>query len=150
MMIRTLGRCSGSGAPKTGASGTSGAPTASCRKVLRVVFISCRLHFVSDPSKVEPQCELHRPWTTRCSNLTEAGVHLSSGWIELSGGVDRGKLGMVEHIISFAAELESGPLVDHEVLEQGRVPVIDAWAANFGFRRISCAADGWEGERAGV
>lgn len=88
---------------------------------------------------------------TGSGELTEAGVDLVAGGIETGGRIKAGELGVIEHIIEFAAELDE-PIfrAEREVFEDGDVPGVDAGAAEDVFRSVAEIAAGGAGENGGV
>src|SRR5262245_52666457 len=80
-------------------------------------------------SKVKSQHELHDARISGRRKLAEGRIDLLPGRIESRRGIDAGELGVVEHIVSFGAELQPCLLVDGELLVYREVPVIHSRAA---------------------
>src|SRR6202040_2439166 len=82
--------------------------------------------------EVESQSQLHAPLRPRRGHLAERGGSLGSGRCEAGGAVHGHCLRVIRHVVDLPAQLKHARLLQGEVLEERRIPVVETRATEFG------------------
>ena len=103
-----------------------------------------------EPLKVDLHTQLNNTRAIGGRKGAKVAVDLVPRRVKPRGRIEAGELRVVEGVVKLEAELHVNRLANGEILEDGDVPVVDAWTADHRLGRVSDSAYGRQLEHAGV